>query len=226
MANNGNKTTHFAHQDIKQMETRQRARLINSVSGFKSANMIGTCDNNGQTNLAIVSSVMHLGSDPALLGFIMRPHQVARHTLENILATQYYSINAVTADLVAPAHQTSARFDKAQSEFELEGINEIYLDGFHAPFVAQSPIKIGLKLVEKITINSNQTQLIVGEIELLHVPSQALQTDGYLDLESLQIATVSGLDSYHTSDRICRLSYAKPGAAIVKLGLDGSKLTV
>lgn len=57
----------LSRQDIQAMDQRERARLINSLSGFKSANLIGTCDKQGLENLAVVSSVVHLGSNPPCL---------------------------------------------------------------------------------------------------------------------------------------------------------------
>jgi len=62
------------------MKQRQRAHFINSLSGFKSANLIGTQSNAGMTNVSIVSSVIHLGADPAYIAFInpyrssIKPH--------------------------------------------------------------------------------------------------------------------------------------------------------
>lgn len=35
--------------------------------------------------------------------------------------------------------------------------------------------------------------------------------DGYVDVEKVGAIAVSGLDSYHETRRIARLSYAKPG---------------
>ncbi|MGO3346471.1 MAG: hypothetical protein ACTIM4_14665 [Marinomonas sp.] len=57
---------HFDLQSLSEMTSRYRTQLINSLSGFKSANLIGTCNAQGQTNLAIFSSVFHLGASPAL----------------------------------------------------------------------------------------------------------------------------------------------------------------
>lgn len=94
------------------MDQLSRVKLINSVVGYKSANLIGTVDAEGNENLSIVSSVIHLGSSPALIGFISRPHSVERHTLENIISSGYYTINAVSADIALQAHQTSARYEK------------------------------------------------------------------------------------------------------------------
>ena len=68
--------------DIAQLPERQRAAFINCLSGFKSANLVGTVSASGQANLALVSSVVHLGANPPLLAFISRPPSVDRHTLE------------------------------------------------------------------------------------------------------------------------------------------------
>ena len=34
--------------------------------------------------------------------------------------------------------------------------------------------------------------------------------DGYVDMESLDSVAISGLDAYHSTDRIKRFRYAKP----------------
>ena len=58
--------------------------MINSITGYKSANMIGSRSNSGNENLAIFSSVTHLGSNPPLfLSFTLRPNTVPRHTYKN-----------------------------------------------------------------------------------------------------------------------------------------------
>ena len=58
---------HFNKTALTDMDFASRIKLINSISGYKSANLIGTIDSLKQNNLAIVSSVVHIGSDPALL---------------------------------------------------------------------------------------------------------------------------------------------------------------
>ncbi|UXA00873.1 flavin reductase family protein [Vibrio splendidus] len=212
----------LSKQDIQTMDQRHRIRLVNSLSGFKSANLIGTCDKQGFENLAIVSSVIHLGSDPALLGFIVRPDKSRRHTLENILETKYFTVNSIGADFVKKAHQTSARYPKPVSEFNAVGLTAYYDDKFPAPFVLESSLKIGLAFKEQITIESNQTRMLIGEVITIHAPKRAVMPDGYLDLEALDLVTVSGLDSYHVTQRLHRLSYAKPQEPLFPLTREGN----
>lgn len=212
----------LSRQDIQTMDQRERASLINSLSGFKSANLIGTCDKQGLENLAVISSVVHLGSHPPLFGFIVRPCKRRRHTLDNILETKHFTINSIGADFVQKAHQTSARYPKSASEFKAVGLTPYYDDMFPAPFVLESALKIGLVLKEQISIESNQTQMLIGEVITIQAPKRAVMPDGYLDLEALDLVTISGLDSYHVTQRLHRLSYAKPNKSLFPLTHEGT----
>ena len=49
---------HFTKERINALEKHTRTHLINSLSGFKSANLIGTQDKQAKKNVAIVSSVI------------------------------------------------------------------------------------------------------------------------------------------------------------------------
>lgn len=211
----------LSKNDLQAMEQRARTRLVNSLSGFKSANLIGSCDSQGAANLAVISSVVHLGSHPPLFGFIVRPCKRRRHTLDNILETKQFTINSIGADFFKKAHQTSARYPKEVSEFESVGLTPYYDDDFSAPFVLESALKIGLELKEHIQIESNHTQMLIGEVVTLHVPKNAFMPDGYLDLEALDTVAISGLDSYHVTQRLHRLSYAKPDEPLFPLTREG-----
>nr|WP_087020260.1 flavin reductase [Thaumasiovibrio subtropicus] len=215
---------------LEQFEQRYRARFINSLSGFKSANLIGTCDDKGQTNLAIVSSVFHLGANPPLMGFISRPptagnaSHVERHTLSNLIESGFFTLNSVSIPMTKAAHQTSARYPQTTSEFDVTGLTAAFLNRFPAPFVEESPIKIGLEVREHHHLSINNTVLIIGEIKEVHLPTAAIQPDGFVDIEDLGLVTISGLDSYHLTERMMRLSYAKPDKPLDMLSLQGSRI--
>lgn len=201
---------HLNSLDIQQIEHRKRTALINSLSGFKSLNLIGTVSRERKTNLALFNSVIHLGADPALMGFISRPHSVERHTIENILKTKFFTINHITVNIFEKAHQTSARYTREQSEFEAVGLTAVYKNNFAAPFVKESKIQIGLELKETVAVKSNDTLLIIGEIMDLYFPENIWLEEGVLDIEKAETLTGSALDGYHTTKLIKRMKYAKP----------------
>ena len=195
--------------DLLQMEQRKRAHLINSVGGFKNVCLIGTVDKIGQTNLAIFSSIVHIGANPPLISFIMRPDSVERHTLANILETGSYTINHLNASIYKQAHQTSARYPKDISEFDATGLSAEFKSNCIAPFVKESNIQLDIEFKEQINLTINNTIMVIGEIKNLYFPENCLQDDGYLDIEMAGTITCSGLDSYHSSTRLDRLAYAK-----------------
>ncbi len=207
----------FNSSAIAEMEKQYRVHLINSLGGFKSVVLVGTADAQQHTNLAIFSSVFHIGANPPLIGLVFRPTPPERNTYNNILETGFYTLNHLNESILNQAHQTSARYDKEVSEFDVTGLTAEFKSDFYAPFVAESNIQIGLAFKEKIDITINNTTLIIGEIVQLFVPENAIQADGFLDIEQANTLTCSGLDSYHKTVQLDRLSYAKPGLEITSL---------
>jgi len=198
-------------EEILKFEKFYRAAFINSISGFKSASLIGTISTKGNTNLAIFNSEIHIGANPPALGFLMRPVSVERHTYNNIKETGYFTVNHINREIFKQAHQTSARYEKNVSEFSACGLTHEYTETTKAPYVKESKIKIGLKFVEEHEIKFNGTIFIVGEIIEIILPDDVTAKDGFVNIEKAGSIVVSGLDSYHETKRIARLSYAKPG---------------
>ncbi len=199
------------------MESRKRATLINKISGFKPANLLATQGASGKQNLALFNSVVHIGANPPYLGFILRPTTVPRHTYENLIETGFYTINAVTTALHARAHQTSGKFGKEESEFEACGLKPVYHGGFPAPFVSGSPIGIGMRFEEELLVQSNGTRLIVGAVECLVLAEEAMEADGDVSLDGLDLTAIGGLDTYYRCERIGRYAYFRPGEALKRL---------
>ena len=203
---------HLNKQEIKSKGRIERLNLINSITGIKPANLIGTISAEGEPNLAIFSSVVHLGSDPAILGFNVRPSgPVRRHTLENILSTGWYTINHVHQSFIEQAHYTSVKFDKGVSEFDKCGFTEQYLEDFKAPFVKESRLKIAMKFCEQLPISINDTCLIIGEVQHLILPDDAVDHEGHVNLSVSESVGISGLNSYYQLNKLDQFPYAREG---------------
>jgi len=207
----------FTLNDILAFEQRYRGAFINSLSGFKSLALIGTRNKEGKSNVAIFSSLFHIGANPPLFGFIVRPDSVERHTLSNILETGEFTVNHVREHFYKQAHQTSARYPNDISEFEATDLIEESKAGFFAPFVKESHIKIGASFMQKIDIQSNGTIMIIAKIKFISLPTNCIGDDGFVDIEKAETITCSGLDSYHRTQKIARLSYAKPNLLLTEI---------
>ncbi len=201
---------HFTKSNIKDLEKVKRLNIINSITGIKPGNLIGTISKEKITNLAIFSSVIHLGSNPALLGFILRPQErVRRDTYNNILENGSYSINHLPENLTINGHYTSAKFNEDQSEFDYCKFTEWYADDFEAPFVKESNLNIGLKFQESVPVKANNTIMIIGSVEHIFVKEDAISKEGYIDLEKLKSTGIGGLNSYYSLKKINSYPYAR-----------------
>lgn len=202
---------------IDEMEKFYRISLINSLIGFKPVNLLGSCNIDGAPNLSIISSAFHLGANPSLIGLVMRPQREHNDTLKNIQATGQYTLNNVLPDWFKQAHQTSASYASGISEFEKCNFKELYTDGFRAPFVKESTVRIGLELREIMDVPLNGTTIVIGEIVQILLDDLIIEEDGTVDHVKAGSMAVAGLDRYFLPEFLGRLSYAKPGIKVEEI---------
>ena len=201
---------HYTRDQINDLEKIKKINLINSCSGYKSANLIGTISKEGITNVAVFSSVTHLGSNPPTLGFILRPTTVPRDTYKNILESGVFTINHIFEDIIEDAHHTSAKYEEAISEFDITTLEDEYYNDCIAPFVKGSPVQMEMKFIEEYHIKSNNVIHIIAEIKNLYVKDDILKEDGFLDLAKGKVAAINGLDAYAIADNNTRFNYQRP----------------
>jgi flavin reductase (DIM6/NTAB) family NADH-FMN oxidoreductase RutF len=200
----------FDKKELSEMTRFYRANLINCLTGTKPALLLGSISSDGTTNLAMFSSVVHLGADPSLVAFVQRPLTATSHSYRNIIERGIYTFNHVPAGMVTDAHHTSAKFNDGVSEFNACGFEEEYVDGFAAPFVKKSPIRWGMRFIREVHFPENDTRLMIGEVMNVFVDEAVMLPDGNLDLQAAQSVAAGGLETYYSVKLLDKLAYAKP----------------
>ena len=201
---------HITRDDISQMEKLERLNIINSCTGYKSANLIATLSENGSSNVAVFSSITHLGSNPGILGFIVRPTTVPRDTYSNIKAKGFFTVNHITSNMIADAHHTSANYDVGVSEFDKTSLEEEYKNGLEVPFVKGSPIQLYCKYMNEYYIKENDTIHVIASIEHVYYNENMEHKDGWLQLDKGNVVAINGLDGYCLPKLVDRFEYARP----------------
>jgi flavin reductase (DIM6/NTAB) family NADH-FMN oxidoreductase RutF len=187
---------------------RQRTTFVNSLWGPRPAWLVGTRATNGMPNLALFSNITHLGANPPLVGIIFRPPTVPRHTYDNLLNTRELTLNSVTPQILGEAHHCAARWEI--SEFEATGLTPSSYPDFDAPGVAESPLTLGMTLVERHAIQANGTVLVVAELQWADFKNLQPESDGRVPHGALQSIAAVGLDAYYTLQPNARFDYPKP----------------
>jgi len=201
---------HYTLRKIQEMPSRYRANFINSCTGYKSCNLLATKSKQGHTNVAVFNSISHIGSNPPMLSFILRPTTVRRDTYENLKATGAFTVNHVDISMIADAHHTAAKYDLDISEFDKTNLQEEFLDDFYAPYVKNSPVQIGCRFANEYLIKENDTILVIGAIEHIYIDNKVLHTDGWVQLDKMDTVSAVGLDGYALPKVIDRFAYPKP----------------
>ena len=197
-------------EDINSWDSRQRANIINSLSGYKSPLLLASGDEKNP-NIGIFSNVFHIGSNPPHLGIFFRPagEGIQRDSLKNILQYKHFTLNYISENQIELAHQSSARYPEQTSEFKELGLTPIFHQGIKAPTIKESKLSVVLELAEHIPVNVNNTSIVVGKIISI-ISSSPLITNDILELENFSNVAVKGIDTYYSVSKKARLSYAKP----------------
>tara|TARA_B100001142_G_scaffold27908_1_gene25038 strand:- start:1215 stop:1823 length:609 start_codon:yes stop_codon:yes gene_type:complete len=193
---------YFDKKDILNLQKYRRINLVNSITGIKPAILVGTKSLENGTNLAIFSSIVHISSTPPLLGFFLRNNKrIRRDTFENIIENHVYTFNHINSSIINRSHRTSIKFEKTISEFDTCEFTEDYIDGFGAPFVKESNIKIGMSLREIVEMECAESKLIIGEIDHIEFEKDFLENDFSLNLEKTNSIGVCGLNHYYENKK-------------------------
>jgi len=209
-------------EKIKALPNLEKRALINGIGGVKSLNLIGSISKKGAHNLALFNSVIHIGSSPPMLGFILRPTTVERHTYDNILSTGSFTVNQVNTSIFKEAHQSSAKYDKSISEFEATGLTPEILEPYKVPFVKESKLKLGCKYKNEYFIKENGCRLVVADILDIYAEEGIIEDNGFVNLDKAECAGAIGLDAYVGIHLLDRLDYPRPNQPIKSLLKDGT----
>jgi flavin reductase (DIM6/NTAB) family NADH-FMN oxidoreductase RutF len=200
----------FTKDELFIMSKVPRLNLLNCITGYKSANLIATVSKEGISNVAIFSSVTHLGSEPPLIGFILRPTTVPRDTYKNIKETGYFTVNHITSAMIADAHHTSSSYEESISEFDKTNLEAEYIENNKFPFVKGSPVKLFCKYLNEYKIEENGCLHIIASVEELYVEDNLLHEDNWIQLDRGNVVAINGLDGYAVPKIKDRFQYARP----------------
>lgn len=204
---------HYSIDEIQGWDRFYRANFVNSLSGFKPVSLISTINKEGVPNLGVFCNIVHIGADPAYIGFINRPIDAAPHTLSNIRANGLYTINHIHPDFISNAHQASAKYPQGVNEFGAVGLTEEYKVDSIVPFVLESQVQYAMELSEIIPLRMNNTFLVVGKLMHAFIEPAIISKDGFINLQEASSMVSLGMDAYYTTQPLARFQYAKPDRA-------------
>lgn len=160
-----------------------------------------TVDREGNVNLSPFSFFNIFSTHPPIL--IFSPSRRVRdnttkHTYQNVKEVPEVVINVVTYSMVEQASLASCEFPKAVNEFEKAGFTELKSLKVKPPRVAESPVSFECTVNQVIELGTSggAGNLIICEVQLMHVKDEVLDEQGRIDPYKLDAVARMGQDYY------------------------------
>lgn len=161
---------------------------------------VSTRSPEGTDNLAPFSFFNVVSVSPPILMFSpVNPPEGVKDTTRNVLDTEAFVVNVVTADIVEAMNETSSSLREGESEFEHAGVTRADAETVAPPRVAESPVNFECELADSLEVGDST--MILGEVGHVHVDDE-LTTAGKLDVRKLDVVgRLAGSFYSYTRDR-------------------------
>ena len=189
------------------------AYLLSSVAPRPIA-FASTIDDEGNPNLSPFSFFNVFSANPPIMIFSPARrvrNNTTKHTLTNAELTREVVINVVNFDMVHQMSLSSTEYPETVNEFEKAGLTMLESDLVKPFRVAESPIQFECKVNDIIHLGSEggAGNLIICEVVKLHISSEVLDKDEYIDQEQLDLVARAG-GSYYSRARDGFFEIPKP----------------
>lgn len=167
---------------------------------------VTTVDELGRVNLAPYSFFNVFGANPPVVVFsaTLRRDGSPKDSLRNVETTGQFVLNAATESLADAVNLTGLELPHGQSEAELAGLTLTPSELVLPPRVVESPVHLECELLEirRYGEGAVATNLVIGQVRLIHIDDAVLDAQGQVDPEKLRTIGRLGGDWYcRTTDR-------------------------
>ena len=168
------------------LSEREVYRLLVGIVVPRPIAWITTRSEAGGVNLAPFSAFVILANDPPIIGVsIGRRGAELKDTTRNIKRTGEFVVNAPHLSQAALVHESAEELPHHTSEVERLGLRTVPSDSVDAPRLDGVSTAMECAHIQTIEFGRAKTELIVGEVRVLHIKS-GLLVDGKIDTAVLQ----------------------------------------
>jgi flavin reductase (DIM6/NTAB) family NADH-FMN oxidoreductase RutF len=160
-----------------------------------------TVDKDGRPNLAPFSFFNVFSSNPPIAIFspaLSGRDGSSKHTLDNVKEVPEVVLNIVNYNMVQQMSLTSSPYAKGVDEFEKAGFSKLSSQNIKPVRVAEAPVTMECRVKEIIELGKGggAGNLIVCEVELIHIKEEVLDANGKIDQRKIDLVARMGGNWY------------------------------
>lgn len=179
---------------------------IKAIVSPRPIGWISSCGKDGSINLAPYSYFNTISELPPMVMFSSAPSGNAQRkdSLRNVIETEEFVVNVVSAALGDVMNITSADLAYGQNEFTAAGLEMADCNTVKVPRVAAAPAALECKLWKVIELPKPETGgtgvMVIGTITGIHIADETVK-DGKIDVTSYQpLARLGYMDYARIND--------------------------
>ena len=179
---------------------------IKAIVSPRPIGWISSCGRDGSINLAPYSYFNAISELPPMVMFSSAPSGNGQHkdSLRNVIETEEFVVNIVSAALGDAMNVTSADLAYGQNEFTAAGLEMADCNTVKVPRVAAAPAALECKLWKVIKLPKPETSgagvMVIGTITGIHMADETVK-DGKIDVTSYQpLARLGYMDYTRIND--------------------------
>ncbi|SSC73343.1 unnamed protein product [Ciceribacter sp. T2.26MG-112.2] len=172
---------------------------------------IGTKGRDGSLNLSPYSFFNAVSDRPKI---VMFSSSGRKDTLRNATETGVFSVNYVSADLVAAMNASSIAVPYGTDEFALAGLTPVMGRLVDAPFVGEAYAVLECRVTEIHTLKTvdgtdSDSHAVFGQVVAIHIDERVIR-DGRFDVALARPVTRLGYMDYAEVQPVFELQRPKP----------------
>ncbi len=190
-------------------------RVMQTAISPRPIALASTVDENGRCNLSPFSFFNMFSTVPPILVFSPSRRvrdNTSKHTLENILKVPEVVIGTVNFPIVQQISLSSTEYDEGVNEFVKSGLTMKNADLVQPKLIEECPVNFECKVLEVKPLGDQggAGNLIICEVQKIHIREEYLNEDGDLDQEKLDMVARLGVNWYSRSNRDSLFEVPKP----------------
>ena len=180
---------------------------IKAIVSPRPIGWISSCGKDGSINLAPYSYFNAISELPPMVMFSSAPSGNAQHkdSLRNVIETEEFVVNVVSAALGDAMNITSADLAYGQNEFTAAGLEMADCNTVKVPRVAAAPAALECKLWRVIELPKPEAGgagvMVIGTISGIHIADETVK-DGKIDVTTYQPLARLGYMDYARIDDV------------------------
>ncbi len=201
--------------DPKEISVPELHGILLSAVAPRPIAFASTIDEGGNVNLSPFSFFNVFSANPPVLIFSPARRgrdNTTKHTYENVKKIKEVVINVVNYPIVEQMSLSSTEYEEGVNEFVKAGLTQIASEKVRPPRVGEAPVSFECTVTEvkELGDEGGAGNLVICQVELIHIHEQYLDASGKLDTQKLDLVARMGGSWYCRASGDAMFEIPKP----------------